>query len=86
MPNFQYDRREANAAFAWHFRQYIADAGRQSLRDAAETETNPSELLRFAEARFHSLIYRFRDSFFDCWDRIGLPFREAANRRPGGAP
>ena len=51
MSHFQYDRREANAAFAWHFRRYVADAGRESLRAAAETETNPSELLRFAEAR-----------------------------------
>ena len=85
MSNFQNDRREADAAFAWHFRRYVADAGRQSLRDAAETETNPRVLLQFAEVRFHSLIHGFRNSFFDSWDKIGGPFREAAFRGPKGA-
>jgi hypothetical protein len=69
---------EANDAFARHFRRYVADAGPRSLLDAAETETNPSELLQFAEARFHSLIHGFEDSFFDCWRVIGRPFQEAA--------
>ena len=69
---------EANEAFAWHFEGYVADAGRQSIIDAAETETNSGELLRFAESRFHTLIYGFNDFFFDCWRAIGRPFQEAA--------
>jgi hypothetical protein len=77
MANLRYDG-EANAVFAWHFARYVADVGRQSILDAAETETNPRELLRFAEARFHTLIHGFEDSFFNCWGRIGGPFREAA--------
>jgi hypothetical protein len=69
---------EPNEVFVWHFTRYVADAGRQSLLDAAETEPNPRELLRFAEARFHSLIYGFEASFFDSWEAIGVPFRDAA--------
>jgi hypothetical protein len=84
MPNLRYDA-EANETFASHFARYAADAGRQSILDAAETETNPRELLRFAEARFHTLIHSFEDSFFDCWRTIGRPFQEAAKNgiRPG---
>ena len=66
---------DANRAFAAHFARYVVDASRQSLHDAAETETTPRELLRFAEAKFHGLIHSFEASFFDSWDRIGGPFR-----------
>lgn len=71
-------KREANEAFAWHFARYAEAAGRQSVADGAETETDRRELLLFAEARFHSLIYGFEDSFFDCWAAIGGPFQQAA--------
>jgi hypothetical protein len=70
--------REASEVFAWHFARYVAGAALQSITDAAETETNPRELLRFADARFHAVIYGFEASFFDSWDAIGAPFREAA--------
>jgi hypothetical protein len=83
MPNRRYDA-ETTEAFTWHLARYVADAARQSLLDGAETETNPGEFLRFAEARFHTLIHSFEDSFFDCWDGIGRPFREAALRQPRG--
>jgi hypothetical protein len=69
---------EANETFAWHFRRFAADAGRQSLLDAAETAMDPGELVQFAEARFNGLIYGFEASFFDSWDAVGAPFREAA--------
>jgi hypothetical protein len=69
---------EATDAFVWHLRRYVADVGPQSLLDAAETETNPSELLQFAESRFHTLTHGFKVSFFDCWRVIGRPFQEAA--------
>jgi hypothetical protein len=78
MPNFRYDAREASEAFAWHFARYIADIGHQSLIAAAETETDPRELLRFAEARFHTLIHGFEASFFDSWRAIGPTFQEVA--------
>ena len=69
---------QANETFSRHFRKYAVDAGRQSLLDAAETETDPHELVQFAEARFHSLIHDFEASFFDCWRVIRRPFQEAA--------
>jgi hypothetical protein len=69
---------EANETFGRHFRRYAAAAGRQSILDAAETETDARELLQFAEARFHSLIHSFENSFFDCCRNIGRPFQETA--------
>lgn len=68
---------EAIETFGRHFRRYAA-AGHQSLLDAAETETDPRELVGFAEARFHSLVHGFEASFFDCWRAIGRPFQQAA--------
>ena len=73
MPMLRY-KREANEAFAWHFARYAEAAGRQSVADAAETETNPRVLLRFAEARFHTLIHGFEDSFFELLARHRPPF------------
>jgi hypothetical protein len=78
MFNPPYDPGEANEVFAWHLGQYVGDASRFSLIAAAQTETNSRELLRFAEARFHSLIHQFEASFRDSWDAIGDDFREAA--------
>jgi hypothetical protein len=69
---------QAHAAFRSHFRRYAPEAGRHSIIASAETETNPHELLRFAEARFHSLIRDFEASFFDSWTAIGSPFQQAA--------
>jgi hypothetical protein len=57
---------DSNAIFRWHFQRYAAAAGRQSLLIAAETETSPQELVRFAQYRFHDLLNRFTASFFDC--------------------
>jgi hypothetical protein len=81
---------DAAAVFGWHFRRYLAQAAPQSLLAAAEAESNPRELLRFAEVRFRGLIHGFEVSFFDSWDRIGEPFRQAAIRSarcgPGASP
>jgi hypothetical protein len=72
-----------NAIFRWHFSRYAAAAGRQSFLAASETETNPGELLQFAEARFRSLIRGFEASFLDCCYVIPgfLPAARRAMRR-----
>jgi len=73
---------DANEIFRWHFAQYAAAAGRQSLLAGAETESSPRELLQFAEARFRSLIHGFEASFFDCCYAIPgfLPAAQRAMR------
>ena len=89
MTHCQFDP-DFNEIFRWHFRQYAAAAGRQSLLVAAETETSPQELIRFAQYRFHDLLNRFTASFFDfatphrvsCW-LLGEPCGVATPVRAG---
>jgi hypothetical protein len=73
---------DAAGAFAWHFARYVCEAGRQSLVAAAQTETDPLELLRFAEDRFRDLMHGFAESFFDSADVIP-GFLPAAMRAMG---
>jgi hypothetical protein len=74
---------DANKAFASHFHRYAAAARRQSLLDAAATEDDPQERIRFAKYRFSDLLNRFSASFFDSGSAIPgfLPAARRAMRR-----